>query len=63
MLSRAELAALLCDEDVSDAAITRAIVDPAAELARLAVEIATVPDASERADMERELRGMLALID
>ncbi len=60
MMSRAELAALLADDDVSDAAITRALVDPAGELAALEAEVAGAPDASERADMVAELRRMLA---
>ncbi len=58
MLTRSELADLLADEDLSDAAIA-AMIDPDAELAALEADVGTGPDADARREMVAELRAMM----
>lgn len=62
MISRSELAAMLDDEEISDAAITRALVDPAGELERLEAEMSGREDAAECAEMVSELRRMMECV-
>lgn len=58
VIPRAELAEMLADMDLSDAAIM-AVVDADAELAALESGIDGAPDADARRVMVAELRGML----
>lgn len=58
MLSRADLAEMVADLELSEAAVL-AVADPWAELAWLEAGIEGAPDAEERRKMAEELRGML----
>ena len=59
MISRAELADLLADEDLSDAAVAAMIIDPMAMLDELEEDIGSGPDAEARRAMVAELRAMM----
>ncbi len=62
MIPRAELAEMLADLELSDAAVG-AIIDADAELAWLDAGIDGAPDAEDRRAMVEELRGMMSCAD
>ena len=58
MFTRSELADLLADEDLSDAAIA-AMINPQVELDALEADVGSGPDAEARRAMVAELRAMM----
>ena len=58
MFTRSELAELLADEDLSDAAIA-AMINPQVELDALEADVGSGPDAEARREMLAELRAMM----